>query len=91
MALSFRQDYNVPESPGCERPWVAVCWCHKPRIGMLALAAVSMHEQHPDEIYPPHLALFVGDRPEDEQCATNAGISFLWAHEWRQMPFTITV
>lgn len=27
--------------------------------------------------------LFIGDRPEDEQAAANAGIPFMWAHEWR--------
>lgn len=26
--------------------------------------------------------LFVGDRPEDEQAARNAGIAFQWAHEF---------
>ncbi len=25
----------------------------------------------------------VGDRPEDEQCAQNAGINFMWADIWR--------
>lgn len=26
--------------------------------------------------------LFVGDRPEDEQAAKNAGVSFAWSHEF---------
>jgi phosphoglycolate phosphatase-like HAD superfamily hydrolase len=28
-------------------------------------------------------ALMVGDRPEDEAAAKNAGIQFLWDFEWR--------
>lgn len=36
-----------------------------------------------DEIYPPHWGLFVGDQPEDQQCAENAGLPFMWAKEWR--------
>jgi phosphoglycolate phosphatase-like HAD superfamily hydrolase len=28
-------------------------------------------------------ALMVGDRVEDEQCAKNAGINFIWANDWR--------
>ena len=28
-------------------------------------------------------ALMVGDRVEDEQCAKNAGIDFIWANDWR--------
>ena len=26
--------------------------------------------------------LYVGDRPEDEQAAQNAGVNFLWAADW---------
>ncbi|MEM6432282.1 MAG: HAD-IIIA family hydrolase [Cyanobacteria bacterium P01_D01_bin.115] len=28
-------------------------------------------------------ALFVGDRPEDEEAASNAGVQFMWAEAWR--------
>ncbi|MBP0008062.1 HAD hydrolase-like protein [Roseofilum sp. Belize Diploria] len=28
--------------------------------------------------------LFVGDRPEDAECAQNAGINFMWAKDWRE-------
>lgn len=27
--------------------------------------------------------LMVGDRPEDQECAKNAGIDFMWAETWR--------
>lgn len=69
-----------PEAPD---PEYAVCWCRKPRIGGLVLASSGLAEQH-NEYYPPHISLFVGDRPEDEECAKNAGIPFLSAEQWRR-------
>lgn len=60
----------------------AVCWCRKPRIGNIVEAAIMLERQY-DEYYPPHLALFVGDRPEDKECAENANITFMDAKEWR--------
>jgi D-glycero-D-manno-heptose 1,7-bisphosphate phosphatase len=69
--------------PDAKDPEYAVCWCRKPRIGNVVLAARELCEQYPDEYYPPHLALFVGDRPEDQGCADNAGIRFMDAKEWR--------
>ena len=60
----------------------AICWCRKPRIGLIVEAAIAMGREY-DEFYPPHLALFVGDRDEDRECAKNAGIKFMDAKEWR--------
>lgn len=68
--------------PDAADPEYAICWCRKPRIGLLLDAVYSLSRQH-NEYYPPHLALFVGDRPEDKQCAENAGIRFMDAAEWR--------
>lgn len=68
--------------PSAPDPEYAVCWCRKPRIGGLVLAAQSLADQM-REYYPPHISLFVGDRPEDEQCAANAGIPFMHATAWR--------
>jgi phosphoglycolate phosphatase-like HAD superfamily hydrolase len=31
-------------------------------------------------------SLFVGDRPEDEECAKSAGIPFMWAHDFVKQP-----
>lgn len=62
---------------------LAVCWCRKPRPGMVIEAALAMMQQHPDETYPPYLGLFVGDRSEDSGCAENAGLSFMSAADWR--------
>jgi D-glycero-D-manno-heptose 1,7-bisphosphate phosphatase len=46
----------------------------KPNIGMLALIEMEMLEL--TYIMDWDNSLFVGDRPEDEQCAKNAGIPF---------------
>ena len=67
------------------------CFCRKPRIGMLVLAQSYLNDNYPEECYPPHLALMVGDREEDRQCAENGGVDFMWAKEWRAMPFTVEV
>ena len=68
--------------PDAPDPEYAVCWCRKPRIGLVIEAATSMAQKF-NEYYPPHLALFVGDRPEDKECAANAGIKFIDAAGWR--------
>jgi len=68
--------------PNATDPEMAVCWCRKPRIGLLVQACLGMADEH-NEYYPPHLGLFVGDLPEDEECARNAGLRFMNAAEWR--------
>lgn len=68
--------------PNADDPEMARCWCRKPSPGGLVEAALAM-AQHYGEIYPPHLGLFVGDRPEDEECARLAGLPFIWAEDWR--------
>jgi D-glycero-D-manno-heptose 1,7-bisphosphate phosphatase len=69
--------------PEANDPEMAVCWCRKPRSGLIFEAAHGLRANHPFEMYPPHLALMVGDRPEDKGCAEGAGITFLNAAEWR--------
>lgn len=70
--------------PAADNPEMRACWCRKPRAGLVIEAAYDLADKHPGEIYPPHLSLFVGDRPEDEQCAENAGLRFMNAAEWRK-------
>lgn len=70
--------------PNATGPEMSVCWCRKPKPGLIIEGALTLSEKT-GEIYPPHLALFVGDRPEDEQCAANAGIRFMDAKEWREV------
>lgn len=69
--------------PDAKKPEMAICWCRKPRIGSIIEATVALGEMY-DEYYPPHMALFVGDRPEDEECAANANIKFMAAADWRK-------
>lgn len=72
--------------PDAEGPEYAACWCRKPKYGSVIEGAHALKEQYPDGIFPPHLALFVGDRPEDQRCADGIGIDFQWAVEWRDKP-----
>jgi D-glycero-D-manno-heptose 1,7-bisphosphate phosphatase len=69
--------------PAAEDPEMARCWCRKPRPGLAIEAACRMADQHQGESYPPHLALFVGDRDEDRRCAEALNVDFLDAREWR--------
>lgn len=69
--------------PNAKDPEMAVCWCRKPKPGMVIEGALSLAEKY-REIYPPHLGLFVGDRPEDLECAANASLRFMSAVEWRR-------
>lgn len=71
--------------PAAEHPEMARCWCRKPSAGAIVEAAHGLKERFPDEFYPPYMGLFVGDRPEDEQCAASAGLDFQWAAEWRAL------
>ena len=61
---------------------MAVCWCRKPRIGLIIESAYELAGQM-DEIYPPHLGLFVGDLDSDKETADNANLPFMWAADWR--------
>lgn len=69
--------------PNAMDPEMAICWCRKPRAGLVIETAWDLAGRT-GEIYPPHLGLFVGDRPEDEGCAENAGLRFMAADEWRK-------
>jgi D-glycero-D-manno-heptose 1,7-bisphosphate phosphatase len=68
--------------PQASSPEMAFCWCRKPSPGLLIEAALDL-AHHYGEMYPPHMGLFVGDRPEDEECAKLAGFPFQWAADWR--------
>jgi D-glycero-D-manno-heptose 1,7-bisphosphate phosphatase len=59
----------------------------KPGFGMLQEAASYWSSSHWELMTykgfrPEAQILMVGDRPEDQQAAKNAGVDFLWAHEW---------
>lgn len=71
--------------PKAENPEMARCWCRKPSAGAVVEAAHGLVERFPGEFYPPYMGLFVGDRPEDQQCAESAGLDFQWAKDWRAL------
>lgn len=71
---------------------IKTCWHHekgklfpfkhrsllrKPDIGMLVLCELEAYNA--GYVVDWSLSLFVGDRPEDEECAKRAGIDFAWA------------
>lgn len=68
--------------PNAESPEMARCWCRKPSPGLLIETSLDL-AHHYGEMYPPYMGLFVGDRPEDEECAKLAGFPFQWAADWR--------
>lgn len=69
--------------PDAEHPEMARCWCRKPRAGLLIEATRSLGQLRGGEMYPPYMALMVGDRPEDQGAAAAANVDFQWASEWR--------
>jgi D-glycero-D-manno-heptose 1,7-bisphosphate phosphatase len=72
--------------PAAKDPLMARCWCRKPSPGLIIEAAHGLSMRFPDEYYPPSLALMVGDRNEDRECARLANIDFQAAAEWRTQP-----
>lgn len=68
--------------PAAARLEMGRCWCRKPSPGLLIEAALELSAKH-GEVYPPYMGMFVGDRPEDEECARLAGFDFQWAADWR--------
>jgi len=69
--------------PDASTKEMAICWCRKPRIGLI-VETVSDLSLEFGEYYPPHLSLFIGDRPEDKGCAENANIEFIPAKIFRE-------
>jgi len=69
-------------------------YCHrsllrKPDIGMLAI--MEMEAYNEGYVIDWDKSLFVGDRPEDEQCAKNAGISFRHINSFLNEPHEFTI
>lgn len=64
------------------------CWCRKPKVGMVASVSTSLRYVY-GEYYPPYNNIFVGDRPEDRECAERAGMEFIEAERWRQQGFDV--
>lgn len=58
------------------------CFCRKPRTGLVHAIIGSLSDQHTNEYYRPYSSLFVGDRDEDLDCASQCGIPFISATDW---------
>lgn len=58
------------------------CACRKPKTALLYKAAIFLSDRYTQD-FPFDKAVFVGDRPEDFECASNAGIQFVDAKAWR--------
>lgn len=84
--FSFDKILACTHHPDAKENEFSICWCRKPNIWNVVLWARELNEMYPEEYYPPHIALFVWDRPEDEECAKNANIKFQLAKEWRNNP-----
>lgn len=73
----------------CDHAPDAGCWCRKPLPGMIYDAVRRIDDTQPviNDDYSTSVdrvrSLFVGDRPEDEECAEAAGVRFMDARDWR--------
>jgi D-glycero-D-manno-heptose 1,7-bisphosphate phosphatase len=61
----------------------AACDYRKPSQGMVVVATSLIEKANPTKEVNPKFCEFIGDRPEDEQCATNAQIPYKNAFVWR--------
>jgi len=72
--------YSVLSPHGSQEPFNRQTLLRKPSFGMLAACEAEMFEK--GIIIDWQESIFVGDRPEDEECARNAGIQFAWADDF---------
>lgn len=79
----FDQITCCPHHPDATDPQMRQCWCRKPRPGLVIETAYELSRLY-NEVYPIEVALFVGDREEDRECARILGIKFKWASSWRK-------
>lgn len=73
-----KQCYHHPD--GKIHPYKYRSLLRKPDIGMLALCEVDAYDNGFVVDWPR--SLFVGDRPEDKECAKRAGVGFRWAWDF---------
>lgn len=81
ISYPIHQIYFCPyDAKGKESEYNWRSLSRKPYYGMLCLVERDLIDgfRFPDW----DNSLFVGDRPEDEQCAKAAGVPFMWAHDF---------
>jgi D-glycero-D-manno-heptose 1,7-bisphosphate phosphatase len=71
-----------PHHPDAETIESAVCWCRKPKPGLIVETTMRVSAKN-NERHPVHMSWMIGDRFEDQGCAYNAGLNFMWADAWR--------
>ncbi len=69
-------------------------YCHrslnrKPNYGMLAVMEIEAYNQ--GVIIDWDNSIFVGDRPEDEECAKSAGVKFIHINTFLTMPHAFQI
>jgi len=69
--------FSLLHPKGRIKPYNHRSLLRKPEIGMLAACEVAMFQQ--GIIVDWDNSIFVGDRPEDEECANRAGLEFIHA------------
>lgn len=69
--------FSLLHPKGRIKPYNHRSLLRKPEIGMLAACEVAMFQQ--GIIVDWDNSIFVGDRPEDEECANRAGLAFIHA------------
>lgn len=69
--------YSLLHPKGRKKPYNHRTLLRKPEIGMLAACEVVMFQQN--IVVDWDNSIFVGDRPEDEECANRAGLAFIHA------------
>ena len=72
--------FSVLHPDGNNSPFNRKTFMRKPEIGMLALCEAQMFQK--GVIIDWENSIFVGDRPEDEECAQRAGIEFIWVKKF---------
>jgi len=69
--------YSLLHPKGRVKPYNHRSLLRKPEIGMLAVCEAVMFQK--GIVVDWEESIFVGDRPEDEECATRAGVKFIHA------------
>lgn len=69
--------------PEAEDPEKQSCHCRKPRAGLVQMGASKLVKLYPNAWIPLNACLFVGDQLVDKGCAEMAGLTFIWAEDWR--------
>lgn len=68
--------FGHPRSPTLRYRAIELVDCRKPRGTMLR----RLIERVPGAV--PNACVYIGDRPEDQQAAADAGVGFYWAEEF---------